>query len=68
MRARAVGLAGVAHRQRPTAAVKMKGCANFNNYRDGYWIMCATSRTMSANFALRRAKSATPAGEPKCHH
>jgi hypothetical protein len=24
----------------------LKGCANFNNYRGEYWIMCAASRTM----------------------
>jgi hypothetical protein len=29
----------------------IKGSANFNNYRYGYWILCAASRTMNTNFA-----------------
>ncbi len=37
----------------------IKGSANFNNYRYGYWILCATSRTMNTKFAPRKAKSAT---------
>ena len=34
----------------------IKGSANFNNYRYGYWILCATSRTMNTNFAPRKSK------------
>ncbi|AVR05133.1 hypothetical protein A8H26_21765 [Pluralibacter gergoviae] len=41
----------------------LKGCNNYNNYRREYWILCATSRTISAHFARIRVKVATPAGE-----
>ncbi|QBG07331.1 hypothetical protein DA718_09065 [Klebsiella huaxiensis] len=58
----------VTHRNTPVWRRGTRGDANFNNYRCGYWILCVTSRTMNTNFALRRAKSATPAGEQKCHH
>ncbi|AVY98384.1 hypothetical protein F153LOC_01525 [Lelliottia sp. F153] len=36
--------------------VRPKGSSNCNNYRCEYWIMCATSRTMSAHFCFKEGK------------